>query len=71
MTDKEEAKLRSDYARLHEALRTITKYMTPEQLQRQSQKRYGLEYEEALEYVYDNIQVNAKNALKNVRRPKV
>ena len=56
--------------RLYGALKTITRYQTPNQLRRQSEKDYGLDYEEALGYAYENIQQTAKNAIKGVRRPK-
>jgi len=56
--------------RLYTALKTITKYQTPEQLQRDSTKKWGLDYTEAMEYAYENIQGTAKNAIKGVRLPK-
>jgi hypothetical protein len=56
--------------RLYDALRVITKYQTPQQLQRRCEKQYGLHYEEALEYAYENIQQTAKDAIKGVRLPK-
>lgn len=56
--------------RLYDALKTITKYQTPDQLRRSSQKSWGLDYEEALGYAYENIQGTAKNAIKGVRIPK-
>lgn len=56
--------------RLYGALKTITQYQTPSQLQRSSSKRYGLDYAEAMEYAYENIQQTAKAAIKGVRLPK-
>jgi hypothetical protein len=56
--------------RLYSALKTITRYQTPDQLRGRSEKDYGLDYEEALGYAYENIQQTAKNAIKGVRRPK-
>lgn len=53
--------------RLHGALKTITRYQTPAQLQRNSGKQYGLGYTEAMEYAYENIQQTAKNAIKGIR----
>lgn len=48
-------------------LRKIAKhYMTPDQLRRNSEKEYGLDYEEALGYAYENIQQDAKNAIYRV-----
>jgi hypothetical protein len=56
--------------RLYDALKKITKYQTPAQIQRSSEKRWGLGYAEAMEYAYENIQQTAKNAIKGVRLPK-
>lgn len=56
--------------RLYDALRVITKYQTPDQLRRRSEKMYGLSYEEALEYAYENVQQTAKDAIRGVRLPK-
>ena len=64
---------RKDYekmATLWGALKTISKYQTPEQLRRGSRKQYGLEYEEALEYAYENIMWVAKRVLASVKLPK-
>ncbi|WP_186198018.1 hypothetical protein [Burkholderia gladioli] len=57
--------------RLYTALKLIAKaYQTPAQIRRTSEKKYGLQYEEALEYAYENIQQEARNAIKGVRVPK-
>lgn len=56
--------------RLYEALKVITKYMTPSQVRNRCEKQYGLSYEEALEYAYENIQQTAKSAIRGVRLPK-
>ena len=58
-------------AKLYKALKTITQYETPDQLRRSSHKQWGLDYEEALGYAYENIQQTAKDAIKGVRLPKV
>ena len=51
-------------------LRRISKdYKTPEQIQRD--KSMGLDYEEYLEYAYENIQSEAKSACKGIRELKV
>jgi hypothetical protein len=55
--------------RLYDALKLITQYETPDQLRRNSHKSWGLGYEEALEYAYENIQSTAKQVLKGMRRP--
>lgn len=49
-------------------LKKISKgYMTPDQLRKNSEKMYGLEFEECIEMTYDNIQSDAAQACKNVR----
>jgi hypothetical protein len=45
-----------DYeARFHAALKEIANYMTTAQLRRESEKRYGVSYEEGLEMAYENV----------------
>ncbi|WP_186095650.1 hypothetical protein [Burkholderia gladioli] len=57
--------------RLYTALKVIaTAYQTPAQIRRTSEKKWGLPYCEALEYAYENIQQEARNAIKGVRIPK-
>ena len=59
------------FNRMHNALKLIAKgYKTPDQLRRSSEKEYGLDYEEALGYSYENIQETAKQAIKGVRHIK-
>lgn len=53
--------------RLYAALERITHYQTPEKLQKNSKKEWGLDYTEALEISYGNIQQEAKSAIKGVR----
>lgn len=56
--------------RMYDALRRIAKeFQTPSQLQRSSERQYGLEYAEALEYAYENIQQLAQQTIKGMRRP--
>jgi hypothetical protein len=55
--------------RYFDALKRITKYQTPERMRRASEKDWGLPFDEAIEYAYENIQQEAKNALGNRRRP--
>lgn len=57
--------------RLYNALKRISKYELPERLQRQAEKEYGLSYEEVLEMAYDNVLIEAKNALIGTRKPKI
>lgn len=50
------------------ALRKIAKgYQTSDQIRRNSEKEYGLEFSEALEYSYDNLQNEAKTACQGIR----
>lgn len=49
-------------------LRRISKnYQTPEKMRRDSEKDWGLNFEEAIEMAYENIQSEAKWASKNVK----
>lgn len=53
-------------------LKKISKaYQTPSQLKRNSGKQYGLDYEEALEMSYENIQGEAALACKGVKAMQV
>lgn len=52
---------------MYKALNTIANhYQTPQQLQKNSGKQYGLEYEEALEMSYENIQQVAKEGMRGI-----
>jgi len=69
MTEKQIAQ----FNHMLDALKTIARdYKTPEQLEKNSEKDSGLNYTEALEMSYENIQSRAKEASKGVRkiRPK-
>ena len=57
-------------ARMYDALKRITNYLSPDQLRRRSEKVYGLSADEAIEMAYDNVREEAKQAIKGVRRPK-
>jgi hypothetical protein len=61
----------TQFIRMFTYLREITKYQTPDQLRRGSRKEYGLEYEEALEFAYENVINTAKQAIKGIKMPKV
>ena len=66
MTEKQ-----SNEQRYFDALKRIAAYQSPERLLRKSYDDWGLENGvEALEYAYENIQQEAKLAIKNRRRPK-
>lgn len=47
--------------------RIATGYQTPEQLHRSAEPEYGIDSYEAIEYAYENIQQEAKIAVKGVR----
>ena len=54
-----------------DTLKRIAKgYKTPDQLRRQSQKEYGLDYAEAIEMAYENLQAEASRVIHGKRRPK-
>ncbi len=56
------------FNRMHVALITISKgFQTPNQLKKSSSKELGLDYEEALEMSYENIQHIAKCAVKGCK----
>lgn len=54
----------------YDALKRITKYQTVQQLRRNSEKEYGLSFEEALEYAYENVKEEAIRVIKGKQRPK-
>jgi hypothetical protein len=60
----------SDAQRYYDALKRILEYASPEELREQSEEAYGLEYIEALEMAYDNIQSEARAATNGKKRPK-
>lgn len=61
-------KQKEQFNLMRETLKKIASgYQTPDQLRRDSEKEYGLEFEEAIEYAYENIQCEAKSAVKGVR----
>jgi len=67
MTEKQ----KNNYNKMLEVLQKISrKYYKSEQLKRKSEKEYGLNYEEALEMSYDNIQSEAHNACKGISKIK-
>lgn len=54
--------------RLYKALKKISQgYQTPVQLRKNSEKQYGIGYEESLEMAYENLQAEAKEAIKGIR----
>ena len=53
-----------------DALKRITGYDSLARLRRTAQKLYGLPFEEALEYAYENMKSEAERAIRGKRRPK-
>jgi len=64
MTVKE----KQNYNRMRETLIKITKYQTPDKMRKDSNKDWGLSFEEAIEMAYENIQDEAKFGVKGVRK---
>lgn len=63
----------SNEQRYFDALKRIAAYQSPESLRRGAEKKepeWGIPYEEALEYAYENVLFEARQATKNRRRPK-
>ena len=56
---------------IYDALKRITRYASTDQMRRNSQRNYGLEYVEMLEMAYENVKNEAASALKGMRRPKI
>jgi hypothetical protein len=56
------------FVKMYSTLRKIAKdYQTPEQLERNSKKQYGLGYLESIGMAYENIQSEAAHAIKGIR----
>lgn len=53
--------------RLYNALRRIKAYDSPERLRRHCDKDFGLTFDEAIEFAYDNVREEARQALMGVR----
>ncbi len=49
------------------ALKKIKAYQSPEKLRKDSSRDWGLDFEEAIEMAYENIQGEAAFACKNVK----
>lgn len=64
-------KQKQQFNLMRNALLVIAKdYQTPTQLRKSSDKQYGLDYEEALEMSYENIQNTAAAAVKGIKEAK-
>ena len=60
-------KQKENYNKMVKTLRTITQFQSPEKMQQDSMKDWGLDYEECLEMAYDNIQAIAKENVKGIQ----
>lgn len=59
---------KEQFNRMRGALKRISKgFKTPDQLRKDADSKYGLEYEEAIEMAYENIQSEAAYAVRGVR----
>ncbi len=56
--------------KLFDALKRIAQYDAPERLKKYAEKDYGLHGYEAVEMAYENVLMEANNAIKGMRRPK-
>lgn len=63
------SKLERDYAQMWLALRRITRYQSSGHMSRHSERDWACGYQECLEMAYDNVQTEARNGLKGVRKP--
>ena len=57
-------------SRFETALRRIAAYDSTSRLRRQSEHVWGVGFEEAIEMAYENIQEEARAALRGYRRPR-
>lgn len=57
--------------RYYDALARIARcYASPDELRRTSENRYGLSGEEAIEMAYENVIVEAAEAIRRRKRPR-
>lgn len=54
----------------HTLIKISKEYQTPKQLRRDSEGQYGLDFEEAIEMSYENIQNEASFCVKGIRELK-
>ncbi len=60
---------RKQFIIMYNALKTIGyQYQTPDRLRKESKNDFGLDYTEALEMSYENIQQLAKASTKGIRK---
>jgi hypothetical protein len=56
--------------RYFDALKRISLYQSVDRLRKDSKDDWGLPFEEALAYAYENVIEDARRAIKGKRRPK-
>lgn len=60
-------KQKEHFNRMLNTLKTIKEYQSAEKLRKDSEKDWGLDYTEALEMSYENIQTEAKFCIKSIK----
>jgi len=65
MTEKQ----KRDYTNMYNTLVRIKSYDSPAKLRKQSRGDWGLDFEDAIEMSYENIQLEAKHGIKGVYTP--
>ena len=60
-------KQKQQFNKMLNSLKKIKAYQTPDRLRKDSEKDWGLDFEEAIEMAYENIQSEAAFASKNVK----
>lgn len=58
---------KQQFNQMLESLKRIKTYQSPSQLRKDSEKDWGLDYEEALEMSYENIQAEASYSCKGIK----
>jgi hypothetical protein len=69
-TKTKKPKPQSAAQRYYDALKRITCYAKPEWIRKHGEGTWGLPGEECLEMSYENIQAEAREAIKGRRRPR-
>ncbi len=55
--------------KMYAALKRITQYYPPERLRKRAERNYGLDPDECIEMAYENVLMEAKKAIKGMRKP--
>lgn len=63
------SKQKENHNRMIDTLKKIgLKYQTPAQLRKSAEKQYGLSFKDALEMSYENIQEEAKDSIRGLKK---